>query len=268
MTNRYGRRAVVRGRIVNCAGKSIVRARIDVIHVLKNGKRKLIKTGLRSRDGGKLTLILPMNVKTRDLRFEYRGNLLSSKGDLRLHAAHQGPQPQGQAPPLTLLLRRQRTLVEPPGPKRPGGFCVRPAPPTRRGRARTTRGTARRGGRRPSGRPSARGSASPCRCVRRAAGPGPGREPRRAARRADRRALSTSIRSPALSSACSMLLVTSSETMSLTSPVRPGASGSASTARRASTMLPASGRQQVGRLELGHTLLPATRAARGPCGIS
>jgi hypothetical protein len=79
LTNRYGRRAVVRGRIVNCTGKSIVRARIDVIHVLKNGKRKLIKTGLRSRDGGKLTLILPMNLKTRDLRFEYRGNLLSSK---------------------------------------------------------------------------------------------------------------------------------------------------------------------------------------------
>ncbi len=79
LTNRYGKRAVVRGRIVNCAGKSIVRARIDVIHVLKNGKRKLIKTGLRSRDGGKLTLILPMNIKTRDLRFEYRGNLLSNK---------------------------------------------------------------------------------------------------------------------------------------------------------------------------------------------
>jgi hypothetical protein len=79
VTNRYGRRAVVRGRIVNCAGKSIVRARIDVIHVLKNGKKKLIKTGLRSRDGGKLTLILPMNIKTRDLRFEYRGNLLSTK---------------------------------------------------------------------------------------------------------------------------------------------------------------------------------------------
>jgi hypothetical protein len=79
LTNRYGKRAVVRGRIVNCAGKSIVRARIDVIHVLKNGKKKLIKTGLRSRDGGKLTLILPMNIKTRDLRFEYRGNLLSSK---------------------------------------------------------------------------------------------------------------------------------------------------------------------------------------------
>jgi hypothetical protein len=79
LTGRLGKRQVVRGRIVNCAGHSIVRARIDVIHVLKNGKRKLVKTGLRSRDAGKLTLILPMNIKTRDLRFEYRGNLLSSK---------------------------------------------------------------------------------------------------------------------------------------------------------------------------------------------
>jgi hypothetical protein len=79
LTARLGRRQVVRGRIVNCSGHSIVRARIDVIHVLKNGKRKLVKTGLRSRDGGKLTLILPMNLKTRDLRFEYRGNLLSTK---------------------------------------------------------------------------------------------------------------------------------------------------------------------------------------------
>jgi hypothetical protein len=79
LTSRLGKRQVVRGRIVNCAGHSIVRARIDVIHVLKNGKRKLVKTGLRSRDGGKLTLILPLNLKTRDLRFEYRGNLLSSR---------------------------------------------------------------------------------------------------------------------------------------------------------------------------------------------
>jgi hypothetical protein len=76
--SRYGRRAVVRGRIVNCKGHSIVRARIDVVHVV-NGKRHLVKTGLRSREGGKLTLILPSNIKTRDLRFEYRGNLLSTK---------------------------------------------------------------------------------------------------------------------------------------------------------------------------------------------
>ena len=79
LTNRFGRRQVVRGRIVNCKGHSIVRARIDVIHVLKNGKRKLVKTGLRSREAGKLTLILPLNLKTRDLRFEYRGNLLSTR---------------------------------------------------------------------------------------------------------------------------------------------------------------------------------------------
>ena len=76
--SRLGRRTVLRGRIVNCRGKSIVRARIDVVHVI-NGKRKLVKTGLRSRAGGNLTLILPSNVKTRDLRFEYRGNLLSTK---------------------------------------------------------------------------------------------------------------------------------------------------------------------------------------------
>jgi hypothetical protein len=69
---------VIRGRIANCKGKSIVRARIDVIHVIK-GKRHLVKTELRSRAGGRLTLILPMNAKTRDLRFEYRGNLLSTK---------------------------------------------------------------------------------------------------------------------------------------------------------------------------------------------
>jgi hypothetical protein len=79
LTSRLGKRQVVRGRIVNCGGHSIVRARIDVIHVLKNGKRKLVKTGLRSREGGKLTLILPLNLKTRDLRFEYRGNLLSTR---------------------------------------------------------------------------------------------------------------------------------------------------------------------------------------------
>ena len=78
LRSRYGKRAVVRGRIVNCKGRSIVRARIDVVHVIK-GKRRVVKTGLRSRPGGALTLILPSNVKTRDLRFEYRGNLLSRK---------------------------------------------------------------------------------------------------------------------------------------------------------------------------------------------
>jgi hypothetical protein len=78
IASRFGTRKVVRGRIVNCKGKSIVRARIDVVHVV-NGKRRLVKTGLRSREGGKLTLILPLNIKTRELRFEYRANLRSTK---------------------------------------------------------------------------------------------------------------------------------------------------------------------------------------------
>jgi hypothetical protein len=81
-TSRFGNRIVVRGRIVNCKGKSIVRARVDVVHVI-NGKRKLVKTGLRSRSGGNLTLILPSNIKTRTLRFEYRGSLLSTKVSTR-----------------------------------------------------------------------------------------------------------------------------------------------------------------------------------------
>jgi hypothetical protein len=78
IVSRFGTRKVVRGRIVNCKGKSIVRARIDVVHVVK-GKRRLVKTGLRSRAGGQLTLILSSNVKTRELRFEYRGNLRTTK---------------------------------------------------------------------------------------------------------------------------------------------------------------------------------------------
>jgi hypothetical protein len=78
IVSRLGTRKVIRGRIVNCKGKSIVRARIDVVHVV-NGKRRLVKTGLRSRAGGALTLILPSNIKTRELRFEYRGNLRSTK---------------------------------------------------------------------------------------------------------------------------------------------------------------------------------------------
>lgn len=77
LTSRYGRRVVVRGRLTSCTGRSIVRARIDVVHVVK-GRKRLVKTGLRTRAGGLVTLILPMNLKTRDLRFEYRGNLLSS----------------------------------------------------------------------------------------------------------------------------------------------------------------------------------------------
>lgn len=72
-------RVVTRGRIVSCSGKSIRGGRIDVFHVLPGGKKRIAKTGLRSRELGRLTLILPRNLFTRKLVFEYRGNLNSSK---------------------------------------------------------------------------------------------------------------------------------------------------------------------------------------------
>jgi hypothetical protein len=75
----YGQRQVTRGRIVSCGThpKSIVGARIDVIHVI-HGTRHLIKTGLRSRPGGLLTLILPLNLTSRSIEYDYRGKLSST----------------------------------------------------------------------------------------------------------------------------------------------------------------------------------------------
>ncbi|HEY5195453.1 MAG TPA: choice-of-anchor P family protein [Solirubrobacteraceae bacterium] len=79
LTNIYGRRQVTRGRIISCGSKpkSIVGARIDVIHII-HGTRHLIKTGLRSRPGGLLTLILPLNLTSRSIEYDYRGKLNST----------------------------------------------------------------------------------------------------------------------------------------------------------------------------------------------
>jgi hypothetical protein len=60
-TGRGGTRYVVRGRLVNRRGRGIRGAKIDVHHVLGK-RRRLLKTGLKTRDGGRLTLILPMNL--------------------------------------------------------------------------------------------------------------------------------------------------------------------------------------------------------------
>jgi hypothetical protein len=69
---------VTRGRLVNCKGRPIVGARIRVVHIIE-GRRHLIKTGLRSRPGGALTLILPLNLSTRTIEFDYLGNLNSTR---------------------------------------------------------------------------------------------------------------------------------------------------------------------------------------------
>jgi hypothetical protein len=70
-TSRYGTRVVTRGVLRTRSGKAIQGARIDVYHI-RNGKRKLLKTGLKSRAGGKLTLILPINVDTRTIEYDFR----------------------------------------------------------------------------------------------------------------------------------------------------------------------------------------------------
>jgi hypothetical protein len=79
LSTRYGRRQVIRGRIISCAGKPIVRAKVDVYHIVSGRKVTFTKTGLRSRPGGLLTLILPLNMTTRTLIFEYRPDLNSDR---------------------------------------------------------------------------------------------------------------------------------------------------------------------------------------------
>src|SRR5207302_4572453 len=71
----YGNRTVTRGKLISCERhpRPVVGAKIDVIHVL-HGVRHLIKTGLKSRPGGKLTLILPLNLTTRTIEYDYRGH--------------------------------------------------------------------------------------------------------------------------------------------------------------------------------------------------
>ena len=79
-TSRFGTRTVTRGRLVTCGAnpRPIVGARIDVVHVLTAGQRRR-KTGLRSRAEGKLTLILPNDLRSRRIEYAYRPDLRSKR---------------------------------------------------------------------------------------------------------------------------------------------------------------------------------------------
>jgi hypothetical protein len=81
-TSKSGTRVVIRGSVHGCGAdskKPIVDAKIDQIHIL-SGNRRLTKTGLKSRPpSGELTLILPSNVTSRSIEFDYRPNLASSQ---------------------------------------------------------------------------------------------------------------------------------------------------------------------------------------------
>jgi hypothetical protein len=86
-TSRFGTRVVTRGVLVNERGRGIQGARIDVFHIRRNGTRRLLKTGLKTRAGGALTLILPNNVDTRRIEYAYRAvrpGPITSRQRLRL----------------------------------------------------------------------------------------------------------------------------------------------------------------------------------------
>jgi hypothetical protein len=92
LTTRYGPRVVVRGRLRTPSGRGVQGARIDVYHVLHNGKR-LVKTGLKTRANGRLTLILPLNMDTRRILFAYRAlrpGPITSRQTLRLTVKRHG----------------------------------------------------------------------------------------------------------------------------------------------------------------------------------
>lgn len=66
-----GTREVIRGELHNCKGKPVLRGKLDQIHLVGK-KRKLVKTGLRTRERGRFTLILPNNLTTRRIQLRYR----------------------------------------------------------------------------------------------------------------------------------------------------------------------------------------------------
>ncbi|HUR84501.1 MAG TPA: hypothetical protein VMY78_04090 [Solirubrobacteraceae bacterium] len=86
LTNRFGNRVVTRGRLVTCGSnpRSIVGARIDVVHVLPDGRR-LRKTGLRTRAVGRATLILPLDLRSRRIEYAYRPDLTSDRVTSRVN---------------------------------------------------------------------------------------------------------------------------------------------------------------------------------------
>lgn len=87
LSSRFGTRVVTRGVLRTRSGRGIVGARVDVYHIRRDKKRRLMKTGLKSRRGGALTLILPNNVDTRTIEFAYRAlrpGPITSRQRLRL----------------------------------------------------------------------------------------------------------------------------------------------------------------------------------------
>jgi hypothetical protein len=93
-TSRYGNRVVTRGILRDSAGKAVRGARIDVYHRLRSsGHRRLLKTGLKTRADGRLTLILPLNIDTRSIEYDFRAlrpGKITSQQILKLRVMRHG----------------------------------------------------------------------------------------------------------------------------------------------------------------------------------
>jgi hypothetical protein len=97
----YGERVVVRGYLRDRQGRGIRGAEVEVYHYV-NGRPRLLKTGLRSRRYGKLTLILPMNLfgdarGQRRIAFYYRASrpgAVTSKANVYLTILNKRGAPQ------------------------------------------------------------------------------------------------------------------------------------------------------------------------------
>jgi hypothetical protein len=72
LTVNVGSRTTVRGDVVDKKGKGIAGVRLDVYHVLANGKRTLAKTGLKTRTNGRFTYIVSNRIDTRKIQMTYR----------------------------------------------------------------------------------------------------------------------------------------------------------------------------------------------------
>lgn len=88
-----GDRSVIRGRVADRKGRGIVGARVDVYHVTRDGKRRLVKTGLKTRAKGRLTYIVSKKIDTRRIELTFRAlrpGPITSRARLTAKVMHKG----------------------------------------------------------------------------------------------------------------------------------------------------------------------------------
>ncbi|MDX8150575.1 hypothetical protein SK069_03135 [Patulibacter brassicae] len=92
-TIKRGARPLIRGYVVDSRGKGIRGALVDVYHRTRDGKRRLVKTGLKTRAGGRLTYIVSAKLDTRRIELAYRAlrpGTITSRQTLSVRVTHKG----------------------------------------------------------------------------------------------------------------------------------------------------------------------------------